>query len=201
VLSVWGAALGPCPAPGAAVATFEALELWDGAIACYSLLGKKALAEELVKRRWARPTGRGATGQWAGLGGRRTAHVRGRHEALVSARSLTALGGPHSFLITSSSFITSFFLSRSLAATPNEPKLWCALGDLRLDDRCGCARPAVAPTCRCPGGPTLRARGLQRAPSARAPCTRSCYREAWERSGHRHARCQRSLARSAMRRK
>ncbi|GIL61603.1 hypothetical protein Vafri_16033 [Volvox africanus] len=58
---------------GAAIRVFESLELWDSALTCYRLLGKKALAEELVKRR--------------------------------------------------------------LAVTPDDPRLWCALGDMHLDDR------------------------------------------------------------------
>ncbi|GIM17240.1 hypothetical protein Vretimale_19748, partial [Volvox reticuliferus] len=86
---------------GAAIRVFESLELWDSALTCYRLLGKKALAEELVRRR--------------------------------------------------------------LAVTPDDPRLWCALGDMHLDDR--------------------------------------YYEEAWRRSGERHARSQRSLARNAMRRK
>ncbi|EFJ51673.1 hypothetical protein VOLCADRAFT_87348 [Volvox carteri f. nagariensis] len=86
---------------GAAIQVFESVELWDSAITCYRLIGKKALAEELIKRR--------------------------------------------------------------LGTTPDDPRLWCALGDLHLDDR--------------------------------------YYEEAWRRSGHRHTRSQRSLARSAMGRK
>ena len=48
-----------------------------------------------------------------------------------------------------------------LAESPDDPRLWCALGDVTKDD--------------------------------------SCYVKAWERSGRRHARAQRSLAASAMR--
>ncbi|GAB4823953.1 hypothetical protein N2152v2_010999 [Parachlorella kessleri] len=51
---------------------------------------------------------------------------------------------------------------RRLEATPDQPRLWCTLGDLTLEDK--------------------------------------HYQEAWERSGHRSARAQRSLARNAMRR-
>ncbi|KAG2495053.1 hypothetical protein HYH03_006983 [Edaphochlamys debaryana] len=52
---------------------------------------------------------------------------------------------------------------RRLEQSPDDPRLWCALGDLYLNDR--------------------------------------FYEEAWRRSGQRHTRSQRSLARSAMRRK
>ena len=52
-------------------------------------------------------------------------------------------------------------LSR-LERHPNDPRLWCALGDVKKED--------------------------------------ACYVEAWERSGHRHARAQRSLAVSEIRR-
>ncbi|QDZ23398.1 TPR repeat domain-containing protein [Chloropicon primus] len=48
-----------------------------------------------------------------------------------------------------------------LEESPDDPRLWCALGDVTKDD--------------------------------------SCYVKAWERSGKRHARAQRSLAASAMR--
>eukprot|EP00887_Chlorella_sp_A99_P004614 scaffold4.g4614.t1 len=53
-------------------------------------------------------------------------------------------------------------IRRRLEATPNDPRLWCALGDLTLDDQ--------------------------------------DYLRAWERSGGRSARAQRSLARNALRR-
>ncbi|PSC75849.1 tetratricopeptide repeat 27-like protein [Micractinium conductrix] len=52
-------------------------------------------------------------------------------------------------------------IKRRLEVTPDEPRLWCALGDLTLDD--------------------------------------AHYLHAWERSGHRNARSQRSLARNALR--
>ncbi|GFH20739.1 TPR_REGION domain-containing protein, partial [Haematococcus lacustris] len=41
---------------GAAVRTFEALELWDSLIVCYRLLDKKALAEEVIRRRLKAPS-------------------------------------------------------------------------------------------------------------------------------------------------
>lgn len=53
-------------------------------------------------------------------------------------------------------------MRRRLEVTPDDPRLWCALGDLNSDD--------------------------------------TYYEEAWERSNHRSARAQRSLARSANRR-
>jgi hypothetical protein len=46
-----------------------------------------------------------------------------------------------------------------LTVSPQDPRLWCSLGDLTLDD--------------------------------------ACYTKAWEVSGRRHARAQRSLAKSA----
>lgn len=52
-------------------------------------------------------------------------------------------------------------IRKRLESTPNDPKLWCGLGDLTLDDE--------------------------------------YYRRAWEVSGQKSARAQRSLARSAMR--
>ncbi|KAL4448097.1 hypothetical protein ABPG75_005316 [Micractinium tetrahymenae] len=52
-------------------------------------------------------------------------------------------------------------IKRRLEVSPDEPRLWCALGDLCLDD--------------------------------------AHYLQAWERSGHRNARSQRSLARNALR--
>ncbi|EFN57654.1 hypothetical protein CHLNCDRAFT_142791 [Chlorella variabilis] len=52
-------------------------------------------------------------------------------------------------------------IRRRLEVTPDEPRLWCALGDLLVED--------------------------------------AHYLQAWERSGHRNARSQRSLARSALR--
>ena len=59
----------PPPSPplptGAAIRVFESLELWDNVITCYRLTGKKALAEELVQRRWG---GRGE--EMEGEGGR-----------------------------------------------------------------------------------------------------------------------------------
>ena len=36
---------------GAAIQTFEELELWDSLVTCYRLLQKKNLAEEVVQRR------------------------------------------------------------------------------------------------------------------------------------------------------
>ena len=36
---------------GAAIQTFEELELWDSLVTCYRLLQKKNLAEEVVRRR------------------------------------------------------------------------------------------------------------------------------------------------------
>lgn len=53
-------------------------------------------------------------------------------------------------------------MRRRLEVAPDDPRLWCALGDLRLDD--------------------------------------AAYLQAWERSGRRNARSQRSLARNALRR-
>ncbi len=39
------------PPPGAAIKVFESLEQWDYLITCYRLLGKKSMADQLIRRR------------------------------------------------------------------------------------------------------------------------------------------------------
>ncbi|CAI8599165.1 unnamed protein product [Vicia faba] len=70
----YGELLVRCGLIGEAIKEFDDLELWDNLIHCYSLLEKKALAVDLIKKR--------------------------------------------------------------LLERPNDPRLWCSLGDISIDDAC-----------------------------------------------------------------